>query len=257
MIRLPPFDGLTNAKTEINTQMSSGSLNPVLGGMARFALGVGGAGADFGMLPARYMESADQHGYYEPVGLLALNGFDYGGQVFDSTSNFVDNQTWGGFYDVAGDVINIGTLAYSASSIVSTEARTFQMNFRMGIAEDFYSGTGWSPERIESHMNGIDFTRSVTTTALLPGESFEQWQTTGRSAGNYLAPPGSDASSLGVNPAGRQMQLYTPTTPIPALKTTAAPVLDTWSAPGQPFPAKGGGTQFFIRNPGDLKALQP
>jgi Bacterial toxin 46 len=35
---------------------------------------------------------------------------------------------------------------------------------------------------------------------------------------------------------------------VKVLKTTAAPILDTWSIPGVSYNAKGGGTQFFTAN---------
>jgi filamentous hemagglutinin len=41
---------------------------------------------------------------------------------------------------------------------------------------------------------------------------------------------------------------FTPSQPLPALQSIAADILNTWTVPNQPYPTKGGGTQYFVPN---------
>ncbi|WP_211214760.1 polymorphic toxin type 46 domain-containing protein [Chitiniphilus shinanonensis] len=43
---------------------------------------------------------------------------------------------------------------------------------------------------------------------------------------------------------------FTPTTPVKALQSTAADILDTWTVPNQSYMTKVGGLQYFVPNKG-------
>lgn len=80
---------------------------------------------------------------------------------------------------------------------------------------------------------------------MVPGTNYVQHVLNGR-VGNYFAPLGTPADMLGINPAGRIPLRFTPSEPLPALQSTAAKIVDTWTVPAQPYPASGGGTQLFV-----------
>lgn len=60
---------------------------------------------------------------------------------------------------------------------------------------------------------------------------------------------------MGVNPTGRQTLIYAPTERVPVLRSTAAEIVDTWSVPGAPYKAEGGGTQFFTGNTDKFRVI--
>jgi hypothetical protein len=62
-------------------------------------------------------------------------------------------------------------------------------------------------------------------------------------------PRGTSADALGIYPVGREAVRYQAGAPISALKSQAAPVVDTWSVLGEAHPASGGGTQHFVPDP--------
>lgn len=70
-------------------------------------------------------------------------------------------------------------------------------------ANDFYKSAGWADDRIADHVNGIDFAKPVQTVAIPKGTEVVQWQRPGNPTGNYFAPPGTQASELGIYPGGR------------------------------------------------------
>lgn len=108
---------------------------------------------------------------------------------------------------------------------------------------------GFSADRAAGHLAGIDFMQPVTLTELTPGVNYLQYPMNGK-MGNYFTTVGTPAETIGINPAGRVPTLYTPTTTVPALRSTAADILDTWTVPGEPYMAKGGGIQYFVPNKG-------
>jgi filamentous hemagglutinin len=115
-------------------------------------------------------------------------------------------------------------------------------------AYNFYTQQGgFSADRTLGHLQGIDFTQPVTVTQVGPGTNYVQYVLNGN-LGNYFAPIGTPAASLGINPANRIPGLFTPSGFTPALQSTAASVTDTWTVPGEPFVADGGGTQLFVPN---------
>ncbi|MEC4594653.1 polymorphic toxin type 46 domain-containing protein [Nitrospirillum amazonense] len=123
---------------------------------------------------------------------------------------------------------------------------------RKALAKNFYEQAGWSERRIADHLKGIDFTKPVDVVTLPEGTSVVQHVLPGGKVGNYFAPPGTPASSLGINPANRVPTMFTLSQDTQVLRSTAAPVQDTWTVPGQVFDAEGGGTQYFTTNPSNF-----
>lgn len=123
-------------------------------------------------------------------------------------------------------------------------------------AQNFYnSNTDWSPEKIDSHLEGIDFSKPVDPDYTIPkGTNVVQYQVPGRPTGRYFAPVGTPPEELGIDPTGRVAQVYTTTEDITVLKSTAA---DTTGKPGIPASAqgKGGGTQFFTPDSSKFQAV--
>ncbi|MCC5846438.1 MAG: hypothetical protein JJU05_19480, partial [Verrucomicrobia bacterium] len=137
-------------------------------------------------------------------------------------------------------------LANIAESQRARASSGFAEASRQWTARSFYENTGWSNQRINSHIRGIDFTRPVSVATIRPGEIYVNHTAGG--LGNYFAEIGTPVNTLGINPAGRVPVQYSPRINTSALRSTAASVLDTWSVPSQPFEATGGGIQFFIPN---------
>ncbi len=74
--------------------------------------------------------------------------------------------------------------------------------------------------------------------------------------GNYFAPVGTPANHLGINPAGRVPITFAPVKETEVLKSKAKEIVDTWTDPNKPYPAKGGGTQYFVPNKENLKQVK-
>ncbi len=74
--------------------------------------------------------------------------------------------------------------------------------------------------------------------------------------GNYFSIPGTPAEALGINPAGRTPTVFTPIESTPALKSIAKEIVDTWTDPSKPYPAKGGGTQYFVPRKDNMKKVE-
>ena len=115
-------------------------------------------------------------------------------------------------------------------------------------AKSFYKAAGWSDARIASHLEGINFSQPVEYVTIPKGTQVVQYQIPGNPTGNYFAPLGTAAESIGVNPAGRVATIYTTTSDISVLRSTAA---DTSLNSNIPVLARGqgGGIQFFTTNP--------
>ena len=126
------------------------------------------------------------------------------------------------------------------------------------LARDFYLKQGYNPKRIDSHLQGIDFDKPVEVVTLPKGTRLVQWQVPGGAQGNYYAPPGTASQQLGISasaldPASNQIvdkvaTTYVTNSQVEVLRSTAAPISDTWSVPGQTIATQGGGTQMFSAN---------
>jgi filamentous hemagglutinin len=140
-------------------------------------------------------------------------------------------------------------LANIADSQAARAASRFGEHANFETAFKFYSEGGWSTDRALSHIGGIDLTRPVTVVELPAGTSVIQYQYPSRPVGNYFAPVGTPAETLGIDPVGRVCGRFTAGSNVPALRSTAATVTD-WAGSGQLF--GGGGTQFFTHAPGSF-----
>jgi len=83
-------------------------------------------------------------------------------------------------------------------------------------------------------------------------------------------PPGLSPTEVGINPNALNTDsgkveprplavMGFPSTPVVGLKTTAAPIIDTWSDENNPYKTEGGGTQFNIPNKDSftIKSVKP
>jgi hypothetical protein len=122
---------------------------------------------------------------------------------------------------------------------------------RRATAQQFYEQQGWDQKRIAAHMKGIDFSKPVKVVTLEAGTQVSQWQTPGEPQGNYYAEPGTDPSTLGINPEGKVEQQFVVTKPVKVLQSTAADIPD-WAGSGKTW--TGGATQNFTT---DSSAFQP
>ena len=141
-------------------------------------------------------------------------------------------------------------LANIQESQAARAASKFGQHANFETAYGFYKSGGWSADRTLAHIRGIDFTKPVQVTQLPAGTSAVQHWVPGTPVGNYFAPVGTSASQLGINPAGRVPVLFTAGSDITVLRSTAAPILETWTVPAAPFRAAGGSIQFFTHTPG-------
>jgi hypothetical protein len=114
-------------------------------------------------------------------------------------------------------------------------------------------------KEIGDQMKGSNLNHPVKVGPAPPSDSpLQQWQAPGNDRGNYFAPAGQTPDQLGINPQGKawnqsgQPVLAKEATPqkvdpkTPYMQSTSAPVTDTWSVPGQPYQASGGGTQQYM-----------
>ena len=92
-------------------------------------------------------------------------------------------------------------------------------------------------------------------TQLTPGVNYVQ-NVLGGQVGNYFAPLGTAAETIGINPAGRVNMMFTPSQPLTALQSFAADILDTWTVPSQPYQTKGGGVQYFVPHKSSMKEVR-
>lgn len=120
-------------------------------------------------------------------------------------------------------------------------------------AREFYALQGFPAHKIDSHLAGIDFSKPVEVVTLPKGTTVTQYQAPGQPQGTYYANPGTPAGQLGINPNSqssggvvpRDQSTYVVQEDVQVLRSTAASITDTWSVPGKPYVAEGGGIQYF------------
>ena len=120
------------------------------------------------------------------------------------------------------------------------------INQRIDKAFDFYKNSGMPADKIEDHLNGIDFTKPVTLENLTKNKILQQWQVPGNWQGDYYSKIGETPTRLGINPLGkkrgidiilkRKANFYKLTEDVSALKSTANNVLDDFSIPEKTLP---------------------
>ncbi len=142
----------------------------------------------------------------------------------------------------------ISSAGVAAGEVGAPALDTARETQRQVIARDFYrSTTGWDDARIAAHLRGIDFSQPVSVVNIPPGTSLVQFNLPGRT-GNYFAPVGTPANKLGIYTSGLIESRYTFEASTPALRSTAASVVDDWSMGGAEWQIQtsGGETQYFI-----------
>jgi uncharacterized Zn-binding protein involved in type VI secretion len=122
-----------------------------------------------------------------------------------------------------------------------------------------------TPPEIRSHLKGIDFTQPVSfgPPPPLPAQ-LQQWQMPGWDQGQYYAGSGVTPSELGIHHEGNTAAGAPTVAKVSSpygmhahgayLKSTAAPINDTWSVKEQAHATKGGGTQYYVPNRAHAKA---
>lgn len=111
-------------------------------------------------------------------------------------------------------------------------------------------------ERALSHMRGIDFDRPVEIVRIEPGTELIQYNLPGQ-RGRYFAPRGTTAESLGIDPAGRVMEVYrAPDEGILSLRSTAADIEDFTDDAGNVIRGgAGGGIQYKVGDSGGFNPV--
>lgn len=138
----------------------------------------------------------------------------------------------------------------------------FDIASNRATATNFYRSQGFAERDIPGHVSGINLARPVTVVPLAAKTPVTQYQVPGARQGNYYAPPGTQASQLGIAPNGvsrvsglvepKVPTTYVTTREVSVLRSTAASVNDTWSIPGTTVPTRGGGTQYFSADKGSF-----
>jgi Bacterial toxin 46/Domain of unknown function (DUF4124) len=156
----------------------------------------------------------------------------------------------------AADIVNGFNKQTVLDNIAASKAGTASSKFDVQKAYDFYIGeAGFSSKVAKRQVDAIDVSNPVNKVILQPnGISYVQHVANGK-VGNYFAPDGTPADVLGINPTGRIPITFKPTKPTTALKSTAKDVTDTWTVPENPYPAKGGGTQLFVPQKGNMQQV--
>jgi len=145
--------------------------------------------------------------------------------------------------------LQLGNVNLAAPAVAETTAT------RQAIAYNFYKSAGWSDAKILNHLQGIDFTQPVDVISIPQDTRVVQYQIPGAPVGNYFAPVGTPANTLGIYTSGLVGNVYTATEPITVLRSTSASITDTWSMQraGWQIQTQGGSIQFFAPNQGGFK----
>jgi Bacterial toxin 46 len=117
---------------------------------------------------------------------------------------------------------------------------------RKALARKFYEDAGYSGQRLEGHLKGIDYSKDVALYSLSKGRPVAQWQPPGTPTGGYFSRPGGDPAKMGIDHSGRELLNYTPKERVTVLKSTAADIT-SWKDATTVY--KGGETQYFTGSP--------
>lgn len=133
-----------------------------------------------------------------------------------------------------------------------------QIQARKSLASGFYKKSGMPEYKIDGHLEGIDFNKSVNEKVLKKGTIVEQWQIPDVAQGNYYAEPGTQPSDLGISDAAKNRNTgkiekkvpnkYIVTEDIEVLESTAAPYPDKHSVPPKVIQTNGGAKQYMSMN---------
>ena len=141
--------------------------------------------------------------------------------------------------------------------------QTYDIAANRATAHAFYERQGFKPADIPDHVKGIDLRRPVTVETLPTGTKVSQFQVPGGRQGNYYSRPGTQPTELGIAPQGvsrttglvvdKVATPYTVTNDVQVLKSTAAPIEDNWSIPGNTVQTEGGAQQYFTTDKGSFQ----
>jgi hypothetical protein len=113
------------------------------------------------------------------------------------------------------------------------------------------------PDRAASEVAAINVSKPVRVGPPPPCPSQQaQWQTPGKSQGQYYADEGTAPTKLGIHDEGdlgpgtpvkpKESKLYDVPPESPYLESSAAPAQDKWSVSGEEHPTEGGATQRYV-----------
>jgi len=144
--------------------------------------------------------------------------------------------------------LDLSLVPDSTDTIGATAPEQEVIAQRKATARSFYEQTGWSSDRIDSHLQGIDFSRPVDVVTLPQGADVVQYQIPGNPVGRYFSPIGTPAETIGVDPTGRLANVFTTGQDVTVLRSFAA---DTTANMALPALARGpkGGVQYFTNDP--------
>ena len=135
---------------------------------------------------------------------------------------------------------------------------------RRKLAEDFYVDQGFARGKdLQSHLDGIDYNHPVEVALIPAGTPVRQYQVRGSDwQGNYYFVGVEPPTRLGINPRGvvygtatvddKVVFEWVTVRETQALRSTAAPVVDPRSVPGENYQTLGGGVQYFTSQKGDF-----
>jgi len=183
---------------------------------------------------------------YGYQGLQVANAGRSGYAIGTGIDQVSQGNNWG-YLNIAGGTL--GLAGGFTMTAIAPELNAGVQTMRQGVAQNFYQAAGFSQADAASHFQGMDFSQSVRITSLQPGTSVVQYQFPGRSVGNYFAPAGTPANTLGINPAGRVGNLYDVNQPVRVLQSTTADTTGLSALPPHVRGA-GGGIQYFTPQSG-------
>jgi|GEM_PF-4522371 len=190
---------------------------------------------------------------YTYQGLQVMNAGRSGYAIGTGIDQVSQGNNWGYLNIGAGTLGLAGGFTMTA---VAPELNAGVQTMRQGVAQGFYEAAGWAPDRIASHLNGVDFSQSVRVTTLPQGSQVIQYQVPGNPVGNYFAPVGTPATAIGVDPAGRVSTLFTAGQNTTVLQSTAASTAGNTAVPAAARGA-GGGIQYFAPTPSTFLETPP
>ncbi len=141
----------------------------------------------------------------------------------------------------------LANIADNRKAVAATEQGYLRFD-RQVTARQFYGGAGFGEGRIQSHLQGIDFSKPVTLQTIPEGAYVEQWVKGGR-VGNYFGPLGQAPEMSGISRGMRTPIGFRANQDVSVLRSHASPITDTWTlGPDYPINTPGGGIQYFTPN---------
>lgn len=136
------------------------------------------------------------------------------------------------------------------SAAAAPGASAAQKQARAKVARNFLNeGAGMSQAKTEEALTGLDMDQPVEVVEIPPPDTLDQYVRKGNGRmGQWFSPdPEQTGADIGLNddPNFREKKTF-PTPQTKALKSTAAPIEDTWTDPDNPVATPGGGEQLVL-----------